>query len=108
MCDESEPLLLSNTTQPGKFEVYFDDAKKVLVFPEEEEGERREARIGEHVSEWAKNEMPEKQLFTILKEDDHYYIIWKDQYALTYDGNSVFWRDMDRSSKQWWKIESAF
>lgn len=107
LCGESEPLLLSNTTQPGKFEVYFEDAKKVLVFPEEEDGERREARIGEHVSEWAKNEMPERQLFEIFREDDHYYIIWNHTYALTCDESGIFWEEADRDKTQWWTIEPA-
>lgn len=104
---DSEPLLLSNTTQPGKFEVYFEDAKKVLVFPEEENGERREARIGEHVSEWAKNEMPERQLFEIFREDDHYYIIWNHTYALTCDESGIFWEEAGRDKTQWWTIEPA-
>ena len=104
---KSEPLLLSNTTKPGKFEVYFQDVNQVLVFPEEEDAEIRQAKIGDPFSEWGKNEMPEKQLFEIVKEDEHYYIIWNHTYALTCDENGVFWEGWEKDRTQWWMIEPA-
>ena len=79
-----------------------------MLFPEQKDGETGQAVIGDHTSEWAKNEMPEKQLFEIQKEDDHYFIIWNHTYALTYGENGIFWKEADDSSTQWWKMEPVF
>ncbi len=104
---EDYRILISDSVQPGKYEIYFQDTDQVMIFPEWEEGRARRAVLGELYAVWPQNDMPEKQLFEIRQEEGGYCILWNNEYALTYEEGQVSWQLYRGGRSQLWLIDRA-